>query len=241
MDPRKQLEHHLKFLTELRASAAKKLFESEEDARLDAWSRPAIRDVRKILGDDDAMTVQEAYEVRGLTSIKAATLIDIFTRFVAQFEGAAQSAPDLQPADDLLAHAAGIRDDHVRAFVQEAVGCYQNGHHRAAIVLSWAGAVGVLQEKVVSDHLTAFNAEAHRRNPKWNAAVSREDLGEMKEHNLLEVLDAIGVLSKHQKQALQRALTLRNSCGHPTSLAVGPRAVAAHVESLIQNVFLKFA
>jgi hypothetical protein len=63
----------------------------------------------------------------------------------------------------------------------------------------------------------------------------------MKEHDFLDVLNAIGVLGKNVKQELQNnCLQLRNSCGHPNSFKVGEHRVAAHIETLIQNVFSKF-
>lgn len=146
----------------------------------------------------------------------------------------------------LSAHVSKISAPEVRAFVEEAVACCQQRLYRAAVVLSWTGAVGVLYDHVVKTSLAQFNAEAQRRFPPqhrspWRVAQSRDDLAEMKESDFLDVLRAISVLGKSAKQELQAALTLRNGCGHPNSLALAEAKVLAHVETLILNVFSKFA
>lgn len=142
--------------------------------------------------------------------------------------------------DDLRLHITKITSPDTKSFLDEAVSCLEIGQNRAAIVFSWVGAVSVLQQYVVDNKLTDFNVEATKRDPKWKAAKTTDDIGLMKEAIFLDVLQAISVLGKNVKQELQSALTLRNGCGHPNSLKVGERKAAAHIESLIQNVFSKF-
>jgi hypothetical protein len=88
--------------------------------------------------------------------------------------------------------------------------------------------------------LAAFNAEAIRRDAKWKTAKTRDDLARMKEADFLNVLEAISVIGKSVKQELEGCLRLRNGAGHPNSLRMGEARVAAHLESLIQNVFAQF-
>ena len=123
--------------------------------------------------------------------------------------------------------------------------CYEAHLYRAAVVLSWVGAVRVLYDHVVAHHLPAFNAEATKRqNPKqpWKPAKNADDLARMKENDFLEILPVISVpgVGKNVKEQLQKGLQLRNSCGHPTSLQIGEHTVAAHLEILVLNVFSKF-
>jgi len=135
---------------------------------------------------------------------------------------------------------SSISSADTQQFVAEAVRCLEAKLNRAAIVTSWVGAVAVLYDTVVASHLTSFNAEAAKRDPKWRAAKSADDLGRMKEFDFLQVLPAIGVLGKNVKDELEVCLKLRNGCGHPNSLVVGEHKASAHVETLIQNVFAKF-
>lgn len=144
-------------------------------------------------------------------------------------------------AQDLREHLEQVNDESTRSFVAEAVSCFEHNEYRAAVVLSWVGAVSVLRQLVKHTHLASFNKEASRRNPKWRKARTADDLGRMKEHEFLDVLEAIGVLGNNVKQELQNScLKLRNSCGHPSSLRLSENRVAAHVEILILNVFSKF-
>ena len=91
------------------------------------------------------------------------------------------SAADV--AHDLRSELANIKDADTRAFVDEAVKCYEHGLYRSAIVMSWVGAMSVLQVYVHANHLAAFNSEAVRVDMKWKAAKTTDDLGRMKELN----------------------------------------------------------
>jgi hypothetical protein len=141
-------------------------------------------------------------------------------------------------------HLGSITDLATRSFVEEAVGCFEAKHCRAAIVLSWVGAVNVLHKHVFDHKLKEFNAEATKllatsRNP-WKVATTQDDLGAMNEAMLLQVLVNIKVFSKNVKLLLEPQLHLRNGCGHPTSVQVDVNIAASHLETLMMNVYAKF-
>ena len=96
----------------------------------------------------------------------------------------------------LRSHLTGISESQIRTFVQEAIACFEARHYRAAVVLSWVGALSLLYEYVVKNELPSFNAEAQRRNPKWKDAKTRDDLARMKEYDFLQILEGISVLGK---------------------------------------------
>lgn len=150
-----------------------------------------------------------------------------------------QHAPSTTPVviSTLRHHSGSLSDADTRAFVHEAVVCFETRQFRAAVVLSWVGAVAVLQDHVIAGALAAFNTEAARRDAKWKAAKNRDDLSRMKEHDFLQVLEAIGVFGKNVKQELEGCLKLRNGCGHPNSMKIGEHRVAGHIETLILNVY----
>lgn len=143
-------------------------------------------------------------------------------------------------AASLRKHLGTVTDPTTEAFLAEAIECYERGLHRAAVVLSWVGALSVLQEFVIQNHLADFNKEATRRNSSWKAAKTRDDLSRMKEHEFLQVIDSISVIGKSVRQELEKRLQLRNGCGHPNSLKIADNSVAAHIEVLILNVFSQF-
>lgn len=146
----------------------------------------------------------------------------------------------MQVAVDLRNHLAKITDPQTRDFVEEAIKCHEAELYRSAIVMSWLGAVDVLQKHVHHHHLAAFNAEAKRINVKWKSAKSQDDIGKMGESDFLDRVEALSIIGKNVKAQLKACLDLRNGCGHPNSLKVSVNKSAAHIETLLQNVFEKF-
>lgn len=147
----------------------------------------------------------------------------------------------MQVAVDLRAHLDNVKNDTTRSFVEEAIRCHEAKLYRSAIVMSWIAAVDVLYREVVANHLAAFNAEARKANSKWKDAVNEDGLARMGEADFLDRLVAIGMIGKNVKEELAKALKLRNGCGHPNSLKIGPNMVASHLETLLLNVFEQFA
>ncbi len=158
---------------------------------------------------------------------------------------AAVAAPLFRSVSDVMVSGlrkqlAAIQNDATRTFVDEAVKCLEAKLYRSAIVTCWVGAIAVLYDAVIALHLSAFNAEATKRDSKWRLAKTADDLSRMKEFDFLQILPAISVVGKNVKDELETCLKLRNGCGHPNSLEVGEHKASAHVETLIQNVFAKF-
>ncbi|MDP4538702.1 hypothetical protein Q9K01_03585 [Qipengyuania sp. DY56-A-20] len=143
-------------------------------------------------------------------------------------------------ASDLRRHVSLVTDDEVREYLNETVRCYELGLLRSAVVMAWIAAVYVMQLNILNNHLTAFNAEAARVDSRWKPAKSTDDLGKMKESDFLDRTAAIGLVGKNVKSALKECLDRRNACGHPNSYKIGPNIVAAHIETLVLNVFSRF-
>jgi hypothetical protein len=143
-------------------------------------------------------------------------------------------------ASDLRQHLEKISNATTRAFAEEAIKCHEAQLYRSAVVMSWIAAVDVLHREVVKHHLAAFNAEAQKADAKWKPATNEDGVGRMNEATFLDRIAAIGVIGKNQKDELAKALKLRNGCGHPNSLKVGPNTVTSHLELLLLNVFEQF-
>jgi len=146
----------------------------------------------------------------------------------------------VQVAVDLRAHLAKLIDDQTRDFVEEAIRCQEAQLYRSAIVMSWLGAMDILQKHVHANQLAAFNTEAFRVNPKWRPAVAQDDIGKMSESDFLDRIETLSIIGKNVKAQLKTCLDLRNGCGHPNSLKVSVNKSAAHIETLLQNIFEKF-
>lgn len=147
----------------------------------------------------------------------------------------------LQVAADLRAHLAKLSEPQAKAFVEEAIKCYEAGLYRSAVVMSWLGAMSVLHHEVHANYLTAFNVEAARVfGTKWKPAVSTDGLGLMKEGDFLDRIEALSIIGKNVKAELKTCLDRRNGCGHPNSYKISANQSAAHLEILLLNVFEKF-
>lgn len=179
---------------------------------------------------------------RAFKTPKGWELTDVGRQHVAQIATARLSiSPAAVQAQTLRGLLPAIKSADAREFLTEAVVCAESSLFRAAVVLSWVGAVAVLQDVVVASHLAAFNAAAQTRDAKWKTAKNADDLGRMKEFEFLQILEDIKIVGKNVRQELEACLKLRNGCGHPNSLKVGHNKVAAHLETLAQNVFAPHA
>jgi hypothetical protein len=167
-------------------------------------------------------------------------LSEVGRNYIATLVGAEAVSPAAKEAHSLRQLLPSIKHEDTKLFIAEAVTCAETSLFRAAVVLSWVGAVSILYNLVLTKHLASFNTEATKRNPKWKTAKSTDDLAAMKESVFLEVLQAISAVGKNVRQELDDCLRLRNGCGHPNSLKVGANKVAAHLETLVQNVYIPF-
>lgn len=154
-------------------------------------------------------------------------------------------APHTKPgitkvASSLRSHLAKIKNPQTSEFVDQAIKCYEAEYYRAAVVLSWVGAVALLQDHVIKNKLADFNKNARQKNPKWKNAKTSDDFSRMKESDFLEVIAGISVVGKSAKIQLKNRLDFRNGCGHPNSLQIAEHQVSSHLEFLILNVFSKF-
>lgn len=154
---------------------------------------------------------------------------------ITQFSPAAEDV-----AHDLRDELAKIKDENTRLFVGEAVKCFELKLYRSAVIMSWVGAVSLLQDHIVKNYLSAFNAEARRIDAKWKTAKTTDDLSRMKESDFLDRLVSLSVFGKNVKDELAICLKLRNGCGHPNDLKIGQNRVAHHIEILLLNVFQKY-
>lgn len=165
-------------------------------------------------------------------------LTPVGRQHIAVLAGKTVSAsPAAKQAQELRSLLPKIKNEDARAFLKEAIVCAEQSLFRAAVVLSWAGAVSLLHDAAARKHLAAVNVEAARRDAKWKPAKSADDLNRLKESAFLDIAQAVGLIDKNVKQELDACLRLRNSCGHPNSLKIGANKVAAHLETLALNVY----
>lgn len=168
-------------------------------------------------------------------------LTEIGRKYVASLAAVQLSdSPAAQSAQTMRALLPKLKNEDAKAFLTEAIVCAEQSLDRAAVVLSWVGAMALLQDHVVAKCLASFNAEATKRDAKWKPAKNTDDLGRLKEATFLEIAESLSIFGKNVKQKLEEGLRLRNACGHPNSFKLGPHMVAAHIEMLALNVYAVF-
>lgn len=144
-------------------------------------------------------------------------------------------------ANNLKPHLLKINDADTKAFVEEAIDCFEAGLYRSAVVMSWIGAISTLYDYIINNKLIEFNIEAVNRNQRWKPAQTKDDLALMKESDFLDILAALSIIGKNVKEQLKNnCLGLRNSCGHPNSFQVGRSMTESHLEMLLLNVYDAF-
>ena len=204
------------------------------------------------------MQIKEVGIVCGFTEINSVNISDILSHFkkkglvirvTAGWElsdsGRAHlnkmmGGPVVAVSSSLREYLEKITKIETKNFVEEAVQCFEAKLYRAAVVLSWVGAISVLHDHVFNNHLRKFNEKAKLNNPNWKDAKCTDDFTRMKESVFLVVCESASVYGRDVKKELEAALDFRNSCGHPNSLITGEHRVSGHIETLVLNVYSKF-
>jgi hypothetical protein len=137
-------------------------------------------------------------------------------------------------AADLQAAVATIKDPAVKDYLQEAVGCFEGGFRRAAIVFGWSAAYSLFRQWLFDKHLAALNAAmAKWQKPQTISVLA--DFEEHKEDTVIVTAKAAGVISKEQHKTLKKLLDERNSFAHPTLKKASESQAEAFLESILNE------
>lgn len=128
-----------------------------------------------------------------------------------------------------------------RAFLDEAIKCFEVGAYRAATVMSWNLAFDHFLNWVFKNHLTAFNAQWPVTFPTGKRVViaKREDFADAAESKILQVCRMANIITGDQKKMLDEKLDKRNSAAHPSDITFGQAQTEGYIEDLVHNVVLK--
>jgi len=213
-------------------TSASEIFEFFESEAISKPNRHRLR--QRMLEDRRLMNSKAGFRVRLAASpeIESAVLA-----------GNSQDVPSVTSPliQALTTHAQAILDVHTRSFLLEAIDCMKCGSYRAAVIMSWCGAMAILQEYVFHTALSDFNRDAVANGVIKKQIKTLSDMRDLsKESHFIESLGRISILDSSMKRTLKRCLERRNDCGHPSDVKLGEAAVADQIESLILNVFSRF-
>jgi hypothetical protein len=139
----------------------------------------------------------------------------------------------------LRQHMAGISDADLRAYLDEAVGSFEHGFFRAAIVMSWCAAFSVFRDWIFNKNVTTFNAQtATWKKPKSITVIS--DLDELSERVIIDTAKQASVISSNEHKVLVHLLDQRNAYAHPSGRSVSAAVSEAFVQQVIDEVLKKY-
>ena len=138
---------------------------------------------------------------------------------------------------------AKVSDAQRKEFLAEAISCLDVGARRASVIMAWVAALDHMYEFVLTHGLVKFNAALAKQSGKLGklSISGKDDFGEMKESEFILVCRSAGLITHDVRKILDEKLGFRNSCAHPSSIAVGDSKVLSFVEDLVENVIAKHA
>lgn len=157
----------------------------------------------------------------------AAFLADVQKQF-ARFEGSSTRVCTLKETYDEL---AGL-SQYQRSLFAQSMTAIEAGLFRAAIVLSWAGFVDVLETKLASDGWVKVNSIRSTFAMTRTLEEVRESLTE---HAFVILGKECGLYGKGTMHSLHGALAERNQCAHPGTPDPGMNEALGYVSKLLKR------
>ena len=144
-----------------------------------------------------------------------------------------------QLATSLRGTLAAINDPAINSYLEEAVAAFEHDHRRAALILTWCVAYGLVRDWIFRNHLAALNAAmATWKNPV--SITKLDDFQELTEATVLDTARKASLISKEQNKTLRQLLDQRNSFAHPTTKPITPAMVEAYIDTVIREVLPAF-
>lgn len=154
------------------------------------------------------------------------------------------SRPATIQADKLLLDLPSqIPDLAERIFLEETILCFRCKAFRATVVMAWNLAFDHLCNYIYGEatRLDAFNLQLPKSFPKARikAIASKDDFGELKESEVLQVLRSANLISNDLNVLFKEKLGKRNTAAHPSNIDIAPHTAEEYVIDLINNAVLK--
>lgn len=169
--------------------------------------------------------------------------LDSLRRFQNAYQFPAANIAKQAPAEALhsLRLATESAPTSYRAYLNEAVDCYEAGAYRGAVLMVWSATIEHLYS-VISAHqgglkeLEAVNNKRFGNSRTYHCISRKGDLLYLGDKNLLLLCEDAGVFNRNARGLLEDRLDARNRCGHPTGYVIGRDEAVVFVESLVNNV-----
>lgn len=138
-------------------------------------------------------------------------------------------------ATSLRGTLSAIGDSAVQSYLEESIAAFEHGHRRAALILTWCVAYGILRDWLFRNHLAALNrVMGGWKKPTTIAKL--DDFQDITEAVVIDTARTAAVISKEQHKTLKQLLDQRNSYAHPTTKPITPSIVEAYIDTVIHEV-----
>ncbi len=155
-----------------------------------------------------------------------------------------RSGPSRQETSHLLrGMLPKIKDPNKKAFLQEAIDCYEIGARRASIVLTWILTINHLYDYIIAKELVAFNTALGKNTDKRikvSSITKLDDFSEIPEGKFIELMRSANIVSNDVRKILDVKLGIRNSSAHPSGISISEVKATDFIIDLVDNVIAKY-
>jgi len=136
-----------------------------------------------------------------------------------------------------------VSNQHKRAFLQEAIDCYEIGARRSSVVMVWILTINHLYDYIFQYERAAFDGALSKNNDKRIKVtkISKvDDFSDIPEGKFIEITRSAGVISNDVRKILDVKLGIRNSYAHPSNVTISDVKATDFIIDLVENVILKY-
>lgn len=140
-----------------------------------------------------------------------------------------------------LRDATSKAPTNYRAYLNEAVDCYEQGAYRGAVLMVWSATIEHIYSAIDArpggfKSLETANKARFVGSRTYRRISKKNDLLYLNDKNFLQLCEDAGVFNRNARKLLEEKLDTRNRCGHPTGYVIGREEAVVFVESLVNNI-----
>lgn len=147
--------------------------------------------------------------------------------------------PKIHVSTSLRELLTKISNPSEKVFLEEAIKTFEVEAYRASIIMVWLLTLDHLFEYILANKLQDFITALRRAN--INKSVhSKDDFGDIKESQFIEVCRSANIISNDVRKILDTKLGIRNSFAHPSTIHLPKSKALEFIEDLVVNVITKY-
>jgi len=129
-----------------------------------------------------------------------------------------------------------------KEYVSEVIGCLRIDAYHASIVLMWSITISHLRNFIIDHKVLEFNTALlkHPKNSLKKLSISKyDDFENIGDHDFLEILNSLNIISKNQHKLLKEKLDIRNTYAHPNTMTLTVNKTNSFIEDLVNDIITK--